>query len=52
MKATLRLSCFVLTFLLIAQFGFAQGAATGDLHVTVKDPTGATQTRSVAFYVN
>src|ERR1700723_2855699 len=27
-------------FLLIAQFGFAQGAATGDLHVTVKDPKG------------
>jgi len=43
MKATPRLCCSVLIFLLvlfIAQIGFAQGVATGDLHVTVKDPKG------------
>src|ERR1700723_906623 len=34
-------------FLLIAQFGFAQGAATGDLHVTVKDPKGNVVTNAV-----
>ena len=41
MKATLRLSSLVMVCLLIPQFGFAQGAATGDLHVTVKDPKGS-----------
>jgi hypothetical protein len=40
MKATLRLLCFAVVFLLVRQFGFAQGAATGDLHVSVKDPKG------------
>ncbi len=28
-------------FLFIHQFAFAQGASTGDLHVTVKDPKGS-----------
>ncbi|MGB6632294.1 MAG: carboxypeptidase regulatory-like domain-containing protein [Terriglobales bacterium] len=40
MKATLRLLCFAVLFLLIRQSAFAQGAATGDLHVSVKDPKG------------
>jgi hypothetical protein len=39
MKALLRLFCF-LVLLLVRQFAFAQGAATGDLHVGVKDPKG------------
>src|SRR6266498_1695079 len=42
MKVTLRLFCFVLfVFMMVGQFGFAQGVATGDLHVAVKDPKGA-----------
>src|ERR1700693_2764875 len=36
-SASLRLFFFAL-FLLIRQFAFAQAAATGDLHVSVKDP--------------
>src|ERR1039458_3128990 len=40
MKAPLRLLCFAVVFLLVRQFAFAQGAATGDLHVSVKDPKG------------
>ncbi|HYW38003.1 MAG TPA: TonB-dependent receptor [Terriglobales bacterium] len=40
MKATLRLFCFALMFLLVRQSAFAQGAATGDVHVSVKDPKG------------
>ncbi|MGA2981969.1 MAG: carboxypeptidase regulatory-like domain-containing protein [Terriglobales bacterium] len=38
MKATLRLLCFAVMFLLVRQSAYAQGAATGDLHVSVKDP--------------
>ena len=41
MNATLRLLGLVIICLLISQFGLAQGAATGDLHVTVKDPKGS-----------
>ena len=40
MKAELRLLCSAFLCLFISQFAFAQGAATGDLHVTVKDPKG------------
>src|SRR5208282_340399 len=45
MKASLRLfcfaiMCFAIMFLLMRQSAFAQGAATGDLHVSVKDPKG------------
>ena len=40
MKPTLRLFCFAVMLLLVHQFAFAQGAATGDLHVSVKDPKG------------
>jgi hypothetical protein len=39
-SAPLRLFFFAALFLLIRQFAFAQGAATGDLHVSVKDPKG------------
>jgi hypothetical protein len=46
-SATLRLFCFfVVFFLLVRQFAFAQGAATGDLHVSVKDPKGSVVTNA------
>src|SRR6202453_1349275 len=38
MKATVVLFCFALIVLVVRQTAFAQGAATGDLHVSVKDP--------------
>ena len=41
MKATLRLFISVCMFSLIVPLAFSQGAATGDLHVTVKDPKQA-----------
>lgn len=37
MRKTVSLAAFVL---LLTTLGFAQGAASGDLHVTVKDPSG------------
>jgi hypothetical protein len=40
MKATLRLFCLAVIFLLVRQSAFAQGTATGDLRVSVKDPKG------------
>ena len=40
MKATLCLICLVLILLFLCQSGLAQGVATGDLRVTVKDPKG------------
>ncbi len=40
MKASLRLFFFAVIFLLVRQSAFAQGAATGDLRVSVKDPKG------------
>ncbi len=40
MKATLRLVCLAVFFLLVRQSAYAQGASTGDLHVGVKDPKG------------
>ena len=40
MKATLRLFCFAVLFAFVSQVSFAQGVASGDLHVTVKDPKG------------
>ena len=44
MKATLRLFLLAVSSFLIPQFAFAQGATTGDLHVTVKDPKGSVVT--------
>src|SRR6266850_4861222 len=41
MKATLRLFVFAVLFVLIRQLAFAQGVASGDLHVTVRDPKGS-----------
>ena len=45
MKASLRLFCFAILFFFLPasvhQLAFAQGAATGDLHVTVRDPKGS-----------
>ncbi|MBZ5654580.1 MAG: TonB-dependent receptor [Acidobacteriia bacterium] len=46
MKKTLRLLCFAVLFALIRQLAFAQGSATGDLHVTVKDPKGGMVTNA------
>ena len=40
MKVSLRVFCFAVVFLFVRQCAFAQGAATGDLHVSVKDPKG------------
>ena len=40
MRTTLRLIFCIGTLLLISQFALGQGAATGDLRVTVKDPRG------------
>jgi len=40
MKAMLRLLCVTVLFVLSCQIALAQGAATGDLHVSVKDPNG------------
>src|SRR5713101_1257512 len=39
-SASLRMFFFAAVLLLVRQFAFAQGAATGDLHVSVKDPKG------------
>ncbi len=41
MKATLRLFCSAVLLVLMCQLAFAQGAATGDLHVFVKDQKGS-----------
>ena len=43
MNATtmMRLLCFAALFALLQPLTFAQGVATGDLHVTVKDPKGS-----------
>jgi hypothetical protein len=46
MKATLRLFFFAALILVVRQSGFAQGAATGDLHVSVKDPRGEAVTNA------
>ncbi len=46
MKASARLFCFAVILLLVPQFAFAQGAATGDLHVSVKDPKGSAVTNA------
>src|SRR5271170_5141270 len=40
-SASLRLFSFLVFFLLVRQFAVGQGASTGDLHVTVKDPKGS-----------
>src|SRR6195256_4189841 len=45
-SASLRLFFFAVIFLLVRQFAFAQGAATGDLHVSVKDPKGGVVTNA------
>ena len=46
MKISLRPLCIAAVCLLACQLGFAQGAATGDLHVTVKDPKGSVVTNA------
>ena len=40
MKSAIRLFLFSVIFLFVSQFAFAQGASTGDLRVSVKDPKG------------
>jgi len=46
MKAKLVLFCFTAMFLLVSQSAFAQGAATGDLRVSVKDAKGSAVTNA------
>jgi hypothetical protein len=46
MKATLRLFCFAVVLIFVHQSAFAQGAATGDLDVSVKDSKGNTVTNA------
>ena len=46
MKASLRLLFVAIILLLVQQFAVAQGAATGDLHVSVKDPKGSAVTNA------
>jgi Carboxypeptidase regulatory-like domain/TonB dependent receptor len=43
---------FVVFALFVSQFVFAQGAATGDLHVTVKDPKGNVVTNASVTVVD
>ncbi len=46
MKALLRLFLFAIPFLVLSQMAFGQGASTGDLHVSVKDPKGGAVTNA------
>src|SRR5208282_158093 len=46
MKTTMRLFCLAVVFLLACQSASAQGAATGDLHIVVKDPKGSVVTNA------
>jgi hypothetical protein len=46
MKASLRLFCFTVLFAFVSQVSFAQGVASGDLYVVVKDPKGAAVTNA------
>jgi len=39
-------ACLAATCLLVQPFAYGQGAATGDLHVTVKDPKGSVVTNA------
>src|ERR1700691_732507 len=45
MKTSLRL-LFVAIFFLVGPYVFSQGAATGDLHVSVRDPKGSVVTNA------
>ncbi len=40
MRPAIRLFLYSVIFLFVSQFAFAQGASTGDLRVSVKDPKG------------
>ena len=46
MKPPLRLFFFAVLFLLVRQSAFAQGASTGDLHVSVRDAKGSVVTNA------
>src|SRR5271157_3553148 len=46
MKTTLRLMSLFILCVLVCKFVSAQGAATGDLRVTVKDPRGSVVTNA------
>jgi hypothetical protein len=47
MKTSLRLLFFAILFFLVGPYAFTQGAATGDLHVSVKDPKGSVVTNAI-----
>ena len=46
MKPIVRLFLIALSFFMIPQMAFSQGASTGDLHVSVKDPKGSAVTNA------
>jgi hypothetical protein len=46
MKTSLRLLFFAILFFLVGPYAFTQGAATGDLYVSVKDPKGSVVTNA------
>ena len=46
MKTSLRLLFFAIFFFLVGPYALPQGAATGDLHVSVKDPKGSVVTNA------
>jgi len=52
MKTTLRLVSLFILCLLVCKFVSAQGAATGDLRVTVKDPRGSVVTNATVTVRN
>ena len=52
MKLMLKLLLLSLAIVCLAALAFAQGAATGDLHVTVKDPSGKMVTNATVVAVD
>ena len=52
MKISLRPLCIAAVCLLACQLGFAQGVATGDIHVIVKDPKGSVVTNATVTVSN
>ena len=46
MTAMMRLLCSAIFFALFSSLAIAQGVATGDLHVTVKDPKSSMVTNA------
>jgi hypothetical protein len=47
MKPSLRLLFYAIFLFLVGPYAFTQGAATGDLHVSVRDPKGSVVTNAI-----